>query len=66
MRYWQGDQADIPVDHVFIRTGCFEFIEPVEGQPPVIELKPQPLPELRGMEKRGRGRPREVKKEYKE
>ena len=51
-RYWPGDQDDLPVDHVFIKTGCFQFLNPIEGQEGK-EPTSQPLPEL----KRGRGNP---------
>jgi len=28
-RYWPGDQDEIAPDHVFIKAGCFEFLEPL-------------------------------------
>ena len=62
-RYWPGDQDEISPDHVFIKTGCFVFIDPkVQGEVKAVEPHSQPLPEMKNEEKKRRGNPNWIKK----
>ena len=53
-RYWPGDTDNMEPDHVFIRTGCFVFVEPqVQAEVKAVEPNPQPLPEMKNPKVRG-------------
>ena len=52
--YYPGQKADMDPEHVFIRTGCFVFLEPlVQAEIDVVEPSFQPLPELKNPKVRG-------------
>jgi hypothetical protein len=51
-------------DHVFIKTGCFVFVDPAkQKEVAVVEPSSQPLPELKNPENtKRRGNPNWIKK----
>lgn len=63
-RYWPGDQDEMAEDHVFIKTGCFVFVDPAkQKEVAVVEPSSQPLPELKNPENtKRRGNPNWIKK----